>query len=207
MKIKKAILLYARSRLNGYITLIYLAVFLVSLLAAAGALFLLLITCAYLAISGYVLFSRRGADAIVFEKNQDIDHETAAKLKDAEKTRKRISVLRVRDDEVRKALELFLLVSGDLIEASVRESKYLPQLKAELDDVLSACTFYMQGLDSVSTTRRYKSDTDVTKEEIKMKTIQLIRRSALQLKDLHQAELPDIDESRTPDVIDEVDGV
>lgn len=207
MKIKKALLLYARSRINGYITISYIVIFAVSLLTTTGALFPLLITCAYLIISGYVFFSRRGAAAIVFEKDQDIDRATSAKLKEAEETRRRISFLRVRDDEVRKALELFLLVSGELIEASVREKKYLPQSKAELDDVLSACTFYMHGLNSASSSRRYDSGKDVKKEEIKTKTIELIRKSALQLKDLHLAELPDIDESRTPDIIDEVDGV
>lgn len=207
MKIKKALLLYARSRVNGYITIGYIAVFLVSLLTTTGALFPLIVTCAYLIISAYVLFSRRGAAAIVFEKDQDIDRETSAKLKVAEKTRRRISFLRIQDDKVRKALQLFLLVSGELIEASVRENKYLPQSKAALDDVLSACTFYMRGLNSVSTSRRFDSGADGKKEEIKAKTIELIRKSALQLKDLHLAEIPDVDESRTPDIIDEVDGV
>jgi hypothetical protein len=204
MNIRKAIKLYLRSNTNLVFLAIYAAGLVLSIILTSGVAIPLLVTAVYIGITFGMLFTKRGATEIVHERDEDIQKEAEQKLDDAAKIRKRLSFLRIPDSELKKALEYFLLVSGQALEACRRERKFLPQLKAELDDVLTVCSAYLKTADRKSIQRRYQNETDGSASPAQ-DAVHLIKRSASRLDEMRRIELPDAGDARNLDIMKEMD--
>ncbi len=153
---KSPLLLYVRSRLN-----IVLAISCAALAGAAllfggwGKVAALGLAAAYLLATSLILFSRRGAREIVAESEEDRLKAVHEKI-DAHRTiRDRVAVLRIRDEEVRKAVEYFLLVSGSYLEKCRELATYSPEANERIARVLEICQVFLGEMDESSTEKRY----------------------------------------------------
>ena len=129
MAVQKPFLLYLRSRLNVTVIVVSLAA-----LAAGLALFrgnalpvLGAVAALYAAATALLFLSRRGAGAVVAEADRDRAAADRRKIDEAAAVRQRISVLRLGDEDLRLAVENFLLVSGQYLEKARAAGAWSPQ--------------------------------------------------------------------------------
>lgn len=155
---KNPLLLYLRSRLSAVLASVTAALIVLSIVflrdrALAPALILV---AAYLGVTFAVFFSRRGAREIVQESEEDRLAGIRKKISSYEQLRERISVLRIGDEKVIKAIEYFLLESGAYLEKCRALSSYSPLANERIERVLEICQVYLGERDEESTERRYE---------------------------------------------------
>lgn len=155
---KNPLLLYLRSRLSAVLASVTAALIVLSMVflrdrALAPALILV---AAYLGVTFAVFFSRRGAREIVQESEEDRLAGIRKKISSYEQLRERISVLRIGDEKVIKAIEYFLLESGAYLEKCRALSSYSPLANERIERVLEICQVYLGERDEESTERRYE---------------------------------------------------
>jgi hypothetical protein len=188
MPVKKPFLLYLRSRLNITVSIVAAAAFLLFLLffgpwgkiAAPAVLFVYLIATALL------FFSRKGASEVVAESEEDRLNAISAKIDGYSRIRDRIAVLRIGDEGVRKAVEHFLLVSGDYIQKCRGLSSYSPQANERIERALEICQVFLGEADESSTERRYGTaarGADETSEDFAARSIEAMGECAAVIKD------------------------
>jgi hypothetical protein len=78
-----------------------------------------------------------------------------AKIDAVSAVRERISVLRIGDERMAKAIELFLLESGAYLEKCRELSSYSPLANERVERVLEICQVYLGERDEDATARRY----------------------------------------------------
>ncbi len=157
MPIQRPFLLYLRSRFH-----------LVLALSAAGlvllsALFLrphvlvpiLVVLAAYVALTVALFFTRRGAREVVAESDEDHLKMVRQKIGKYAEIRERISVLRLGNDEMAKAIELFLQESGAYLEKCHELGAYSPLANDRIERVMDICQVFLGEKDEESTGRRY----------------------------------------------------
>jgi hypothetical protein len=157
MPVTRPFLLYLRSRLNlgvsiGAACLVLLSVAFLRPYALIPAL---AIVAAYAALTGVLFFSRAGAREIVAESEEDLAGKVRAKIDAVSATRERIAVLRIGDERMAKAIELFLLESGAYLQKCRELSSYSPVANDRVQRVLDICQVYLDERDESSTARRY----------------------------------------------------
>jgi len=189
VKIGRAVLLFLRS--NTHLTL--LALYIAAVLAAAfltkGAAAPAAVTVGYAAGAVLLFLSRRGAAEIVHERDEDIDREQERRLADAARQRDCIARLRVADRDVAGAVEEFLLLSGQFLEACREQRRYVPQGAHEIELVLESCDSYLRGLDEASIRRRYGDEPEDTGKGIEARTRELIAACSARIRRLNREEL------------------
>ncbi|MBE3064365.1 MAG: hypothetical protein IMZ69_05035 [Spirochaetes bacterium] len=185
---KKPFLLYLRSRLNITVSIVAAAAFLLFLLffgpwgkiAAPAVLFVYLIATALL------FFSRKGASEVVAESEEDRLNAISAKIDGYLRIRDRIAVLRIGDEGVRKAVEHFLLVSGDYIQKCRELSSYSPAANERIERALEICQVFLGEADESSTERRYGTaarGADETPEDFAARSIEAMGECATVIKE------------------------
>ncbi len=209
MNIKKAVILYLRSNTNLVFAAAGLCGITAAVIASASPLVPAAITAAYLLVSTVLLFSKHGAEEIVKEQEEVHTLDAVERIQAAKKLRDRLARLRIPDPLVKKELDYFVLITGQILEASETQRRFQPAVTGELEDVLQACTYYLKTADSQALQDRYeqteegsKGDGEQSIAETAVKTADFIRRSARQLLELKRSEFPgphDIDTLREID--------
>jgi hypothetical protein len=213
MKTDHPIMLYLRSRLNRALLICAIAV------GLGGAVFLgpmgrLLVPLA--AIVGYlgatvgILQSRRGASAILEEGDEDRTKAAVAAIRASEAERERIAVLRIADQGVRKAVEFFLQVSGEYLEACRRLSTYSPQGSDRIRDVLALLQIYLERLDGASTDEEYalqeKGAVQSSRAGNAQETVSRIREAAAFIRERMASDLAVLAAQDRLELMDEMEG-
>jgi hypothetical protein len=161
MPITRPFLLYLRSRLNLGVSIGAgcLLVLSIAFLRAYAFLPVLGVVVAWAAVTGVLLLSRAGAREIVQESEEDLAAKIRAKIDAVSAVRERISVLRLGDERISRAVELFLLESGTYLEKCREISTYSPLANERIQRVLDICQVYLGEKDESATARRYQAGT------------------------------------------------
>ncbi len=157
MPIKNPFLLYLRSRLNYALSVTAAILVVLSLLFLKPyALVPIVVTLlAYLALTGALFFSRRGAKEVVAESEETRLKRIARKIEASAGARERIAVLRIGDERMARAIEYFLQESGSYLEKCRELSLYSPLANERIERVLEICQVFLGERDEAATARRY----------------------------------------------------
>lgn len=185
---KKPFLLYLRSRLNITVSIVAAAALLMFLLFFGpwGKVASLAVLFVYLIATALLFFSRKGASEVVAESEEDRLKAIRAKIDGYSRIRDRIAVLRIGDEGMRKAVEHFLLVSGDYIQKCRALSSYSPQANERVERALEICQVFLGEMDESSTERRYGTaarGVDETPEDFAARSIEAMGECAAVIKD------------------------
>jgi hypothetical protein len=188
MPVKKPFLLYLRSRLNLVVSIVASVAFLMFLVFFGpwGKIAALVVLVVYLIATALLFFSRRGASEVVAESEEDRLKAIRAKIDRYSGIRDRIAVLRIGDEGMRKAVELFLLVSGDYIQKCRELASYSPEANERIERALEVCQVFLGEMDESSTERRYGTaarGADETPEDFAARSIQAMGECAALIKD------------------------
>jgi hypothetical protein len=158
MPVQRPFLLYLRSRLNLVLSITCgsLIVLSVLFLRPYSLLPILAIIIAWAVLTGALFFSRRGAREVVAEGEEDRLKKVREKIEGSTAIRDRISVLRLGDERVAKAVEYFLLESGSYLEKCRELSSYSPLANERIERVLEICQVFLGERDESATGRRYE---------------------------------------------------
>jgi hypothetical protein len=158
MPIKRPFLLYLRSRLNLGVSVAGACLIVLSLLFLRpyAAIPILVIVLAWAVLTGALFFSRRGAKEVVTEIEQDRLKKVREKIAGFAAIRDRISVLRIGDERIARAIELFLQESGTYLEKCRELSSYSPLANERIERVLEICQVFLGERDEDATDRRYR---------------------------------------------------
>jgi hypothetical protein len=157
MPIKRPFLLFLRSRLHLGLSIAAgcLVVLSLLLLRPYAAIPVLVIALAYAATTGALFFSRRGAKEVVNESDQDRMKMVREKIAGFAAIRERISVLRIGDEKMARAIEYFLQESGSYLEKCREISSYSPLANERIERVLEICQVFLGERDDEATGTRY----------------------------------------------------
>jgi hypothetical protein len=159
MPVQRPFLLYLRSRLNlglsaGGALLVILSLVFLRPFAAVPVLVILL---AWVGLTIALFFSRRGAREVVAESDEDRRKVMQEKIRHFTDIRERISVLRLGDERMAKAIEYFLLESGSYLQKCRELSLISPLANERIERVLDICQVYLGERDENATEKRYQA--------------------------------------------------
>jgi hypothetical protein len=157
MPVQRPFLLYLRSRFH------------ITLALAAGGLIVLsvlflrpyvlvpivVIAAVYAVVTGAFFFTRRGAQEVVAESEEDRLKGVREKIARFAALRERISVLRLGDERMSRAVELFLQESGSYLDKCRELNAYSPLANERIERVLEICQVFLGEMDESATGRRY----------------------------------------------------
>lgn len=154
---KSPFLLYLRSRLSATLAVggAALVVLAIILLRESSLVPVLGIVVAYAIVTVILFFSRQGAREIVRENQEARQARIRQKISAMEQLRQRISVLRLGDERISKAIEYFLQESGSYLEKCRELASYSPLANERIERVLEICQVFLGERDEESTGRRY----------------------------------------------------
>jgi len=206
LDLKNAIRYYLRSTPNKIVTALAL------LALAAGVLLFshVLLPIALITVSAWclvtilALFTKAGVRGIVAEREEERAESTRQKIQSADETRDRIAYLRIGDEGVRKALEYFLVVSGEYLQKCRELSQFSPAANEKISQVLEICQIYLKDLDESSTEKRYEIEEDPNIENSADRTARLIREYALEIKKRSIDDFPDITLEEKMEILEEM---
>jgi hypothetical protein len=149
--------LYLRSRLNKGLSIAAGALIVLAILFLRPyvAVPILVILAAWAALTGALFFSRRGAREVVAEREEDRLSNIQEKITAFAQMRERISVLRIGDERMAKAIEYFLQESGSYLEKCRELRIYSPFANERIERVQEICQVFLGELDESATGRRY----------------------------------------------------
>jgi len=157
MPIQRPFLLYLRSRLHLALALPAAGLIVLSalFLRPYALVPILVILAVYVVLTGTLCFTRRGAREVVQESDQDRQKKIRQKIARYEQLRERISVLRLGNEQMARALELFLQESGSYLEKCRELGAYSPLANERIERVLDICQVFLGEKDEEATGRRY----------------------------------------------------
>lgn len=200
------LLLYLRSNLNIGIATTAAALIILSFLFAPayGPGTLALTAAAYLVVTVLLLFSRKGAAEIVGEEEEDRGKALKEKIAHYAELRERLAVLRLGDEEVRKALEYFLLASGEYLAACRELSSRSPAADAEIEKVLDVCQIFLGESDESSSEKRYAVQDGGEFRDCRQRTVDAIMASAAVVKKRTDTDLRGLTRGEKMEIIEEM---
>lgn len=203
---KTRYLLYFRSNLNLAVAAAAAALVILAFLFAPpyGPGVLAVAVSAYAVVTAFLLFSGKGAREIVGEEEEDRGKAVRAKTAHYAALRERLSVLRIGDEEVRKALEYFLLVSGEYLAACGELAGRSPAADAEIEKVLELCQIFLGEADESSTERRYEVKDGGEFQDYGRRTAAAIRESAAVVKKRTDTDLRGLTRGERMGIIEEM---
>ncbi len=157
MPVQRPFLLYLRSRLNLGVSIAAGCLVVGSLLFLRPHAFvpIVVIIAAYAGATFALFFSRRGAEEVVAESDENRQAQTRRKIDSLARVRERISVLRLGNERVAKAVEYFLLESGTYLEKCRELSSYSPLANERIERAMEICQVFLGELDESSTGHRF----------------------------------------------------
>jgi hypothetical protein len=206
MKEKSLLALYFRSNLNLIMILVSGVLILNVLIFGVGLerlLLTLVILACYMAAFAFFFFSRQGAKQIVSEREKERLSKVKEKILYYKQLRDRISFLRIADDDVRNAVEYFLISLGNYLNRCSELSNYSPQANKRTEEVLEVCQIYLEKLDETSIDGHFKVG---SKEftDFKERTINFIKDSGGFIKEKMNDELVGLTQEEKIEVIEEI---
>jgi hypothetical protein len=207
MKMKKLLHYYLRSKINIFLSLFFVAAAVTSGFFLQGLLRIVIpLGCVftYIIASCLLLFSRRGAQEIVSVKDEDRLRRTEQTIARYENMRERMSVLRVGDTDVRKAIEYFLLISGTYLEKCRELKSYSPAANHALEEALAVCQLYLEELDESSTEKRYAVHDKEDFTTYKQKTIKNIKALSQTIKEKMTQDIEGLSRQERFEVMEEL---
>jgi len=166
MPITRPFLLYLRSRFHLALALSAagLAVLSLVFLRPHAAVPIVLTVVVYAVLTCAMFFTRHGAKEVVAESEEDRLKMVRQKIARFASLRERISVLRLGDERMTRAVELFLQESGSYLEKCRELSAYSPLANERIERVLEICQVFLGELDDSATGRRYGLPGETGKE-------------------------------------------
>jgi hypothetical protein len=208
MPVKRPFLLYLRSRLNLGIATAGAAVIIISGIFlgpwSLGAV--LLVIAAYVLTTAILIFSRKGAEEIVEESEQDRKKLVTEKIETHAALRERIAVIRIADEPMRKALEYFLLESGMYIEKCRELALYSPRANKRIEDVLEICQAFLGELDESSIEKRYGVKDGESFEVFRGRSVAAVTEAASDIKSWIAEDLAGVSREDRLSIIEEWEG-
>jgi hypothetical protein len=208
MNIKDILGYYLRSKLNIFLSALFGAALIIAVLLLQGPPRLIVpIACAaaYLAAGAVMLLSGRGAGEIINVRDEDRSRRIRRTIERCNRVRDRISRLRLGDEEVRRAVEYFLLVSGGYLEKCGELSAYSPQANNAIDEACTVCQLYLEELDESSTEKRYQVSDPRDFTGFKQKTLDHLMSLARTIKEKTTQDLEGLSREDRFKVMEELD--
>jgi hypothetical protein len=109
----------------------------------------------YVILTGAFFFTRRGAREVVAESEEDRLKTVRQKITHYASLRERISVLRLGDEQISRAVELFLQESGSYLDKCRELDSYSPLANERIERVLEICQVFLGERDESATGKRY----------------------------------------------------
>jgi hypothetical protein len=211
MPVQNPFRLYLRSRLNIFLSTAAGALIVLSLatLGRNGLISAAVILVVYGVATGLLFFSRRGAREIVAESEEDRRKKVREKIDGYARIRDRISYLRIGDETVTKAVEYFLLESGEYLQKCRELGSYSPQANERIERTLEICQVFLGELDESSTAMRYGTaarGAEETREQFSARTAADIRECASLIKDRSVRDLEGMSEKERLLIMKELEG-
>jgi hypothetical protein len=208
MAVRNPFVLYLRSRLNLIIAVVSLAALVVGLSLFRGQVLSVIggALVLYAVLTAVFFFSRRGAATVVARAEEDQAAANRRKLDEAAAARQRISVLRLGDDELRLAVENFLLVSGQYLEKARASGTWSPQANDRIRQALEICQIYLDEKDETSTERRYGTADGDENADVRGRSIAAIRECAAAVRKHTVEDLIGLDGTEKLGIIEEMEG-
>ena len=207
MNIKKLLSYYLRSKVNIFLSLLFSAALIITVIVLQGLLKLLIpLGCVftYLITSALILFSRRGAQEIVSVKDEDRSRRTEQIITRYEKIRERVSFLRIGDPDVQKTIEYFLLISGSYLEKCRELKTYSPDANHAIEEVITVCQLYLEELDEAATEKRYEVHDKDDFTTYKQKTIHTVKTLTQTIKEKMTEDLAGLSRRERFEVMEEL---
>ncbi len=199
--------LYFRSRLNALIAAgcgVVLVAALVLFRGNAGAAIGGAVVV-YAAVTAVVFYSRRGAKAVVAERDQDTRSANLAKVAEAAKLRERLAVMRLGDEEVRKAVELVLLTSGQYLEKARETGMFSPRASDAIRRALEICQAFVGELDEQSTEHRYAVADGDEGADMRGRSIEALKGCAVEIRARSLEDLGGVDGTEKLSIIEDLE--
>ena len=157
MPVQRPFLLYLRSRFHLTLALCAagLLVLSVAFLRPFFVVPVVVVASAYAALTVTMFFTRRGAREVVAESEEDRLKGVREKISRYAAIRERVAVLRLGDERMSRAVELFLQESGSYLDKCRELSAYSPLANERIERVLEICQVFLGELDETATGRRY----------------------------------------------------
>jgi hypothetical protein len=208
MPVKRPFVAYLRSRLNLWIAgaavlLIVLSGLALGPWALAGVLVVL---AGYAVVTLLLFFSGRGAREIVEEGDEARRKKVREKIAAAAALRERISVLRIADPAMAKAIEYFLLVSGTYIDACRERDLYSPQANKRMEDVREICQVFLGEMDEGATGGRYGVQDGESPEEMRRRSVEAVMEASADVKGRITEDLEGVSREDRLAIIEELEG-
>ena len=157
MPTQRPFLLYLRSRFHLAIALSAAGLIVLSalFLRPHALVPILVVLAVYVVLTVALFFTRRGAREVVHAGDDDRQKAARQKIAKLEEIRQRISVLRLGNTEMDRAVELFLQESGSYLQKCRELGAYSPLANERIERVMDICQVYLGEKDEESTGRRY----------------------------------------------------
>lgn len=185
MNKKSPILLYGRSTLNIILSLATVLLIVGSTLFSHGVCKVVLPLGFFLLYIGTtigILLSKKGAKEILVEREEDRVQKVNKIITQYREMRDRISFLRIGDDDIRKAIEYFLLVSGNYFNKCRECISYSPEANRKVEEILELCQIYLEEYDELLTEEKYDANDKDQFNQYKERIIKAIREAAEVIK-------------------------
>jgi Ca2+/Na+ antiporter len=185
MMTKNTILLYGRSTLNIIISIVTVLLIVVATLFLHGflkALVSLGIFLVYIVVTLVILLSKKGAREILEEYEENRGHTIDKVMTQYREIRDRIAFLRIGDKDISKALDYFLLVSGNYLNKCSELETYSPEANRNVEEVLEVCQLYLEEYDETLTEKHFNVEDTDPFTGYKERTIKAILQGAENIK-------------------------
>jgi hypothetical protein len=185
MEVRRALRLYLKSPLNLALAGAAGGLLLLTLLFAPAALPLAapLVAIAYAGLTAALFLSRRGAQAVAAEAEEERRRRILERIGRFRELRERIAYLRIGEEEMRKAVEHFLLVSGEYLDRAAELAVYSPPCNQAIEEVLEIVQIYLKELDESATERRYAVRDPRDFADYQERTLAAVRERARLIKE------------------------
>ncbi|MBN2536622.1 MAG: hypothetical protein JXB88_27310 [Spirochaetales bacterium] len=201
------ILYYGRSTLNIVLSLFTISLIIGSTLLFKGILKVIVpvgIFILYITATVIILFSKQGAKEILSEQEEDRVKKVNRVITRYREMRDRIAFLRIGDDEMRKAVEYFLLVSGNYFNKCRELLSYSPEANRKIEQVLEICQIYLEEYDDRLTEKRYGVKDKDHFDAYQQRTIKAIQDAADSIKKKMANDLSDLTREEKLEIIEEM---
>jgi len=210
MPVQNPFRLYLRSRLNIILSIAAGALIVLSLalLGGNGLISTAVVLVLYGVATGLLFFSRRGAREVVAESEEDRQKKVREKIDGYARIRDRIAYLRIGDETVAKAVEYFLLASGEYLQKCRELGSYSPQANERIERALEVCQVFLGELEESSTALRYGTavrGADESREDFSVRTAEDIRECASLIKDRAVRDLEGVSEKERLAIMKELE--